>query len=200
MPGTVTDSYTYPAAGVYTTRVTVKDNSGAIGVRTTQTELFAYVVVYDATSGFVTGGGWINSPSGACVLTTACVGATGKANFGFVAKYKKGQSAPDGNTEFQFQAGNLNFSSTLYEWLVVAGTKAQYKGVGTINGGGKYGFMLTAVDGDTKGAPDTFRMRIWIKNANGTDGPTVYDNQMGAADDGTPAMVLGGGSIQIHDK
>jgi hypothetical protein len=33
---------------------------------------------------------------------------TGKANFGFVSKYQKGQSTPDGNTEFQFKAGDLN--------------------------------------------------------------------------------------------
>jgi hypothetical protein len=196
--GTVTGGYTYPAAGVYTVRVTVKDNSGDMGSKTSQTELFAYVVVYDASGGFVTGGGWINSPVGACQLTTACGGAVGKANFGFVAKYKKGQSAPDGNTEFQFQAGNINFSSTTYDWLVVAGSKAQYKGVGTINGSGTYGFMLTATDNESKGGPDTFRMKIWIKNANGTDGAVVYDNQMGAPDDGTPTTVLGGGSIQIH--
>jgi hypothetical protein len=194
----VSGSYTYPAPGVYTVRVTVKDNSGATGSRTSQTELFAYVVVYDASGGFVTGGGWINSPVGACQLTSACGGAVGKANFGFVAKYKKGQSAPDGNTEFQFQAGNINFSSTTYDWLVVAGAKAQYKGVGTINGSGNYGFMLTATDNASKGSSDTFRMKIWIKNANGTDGAVVYDNQMGTPDDGTPTTVLGGGSIQIH--
>jgi hypothetical protein len=50
----------------------------------------------------------------------------GKANFGFVAKYKKGATVPDGNTQFQFKAGDLNFHSNSYEWLVVAGNKAQY--------------------------------------------------------------------------
>ena len=42
---------------------------------------------------------------------------TGKANFGFVSKYQHGQSTPDGNTEFQFKAGDLNFHSSSYEWL-----------------------------------------------------------------------------------
>jgi hypothetical protein len=157
-----------------------------------------YIVVYDPNGGFVTGGGWITSLAGNCQLTSACGGATGKANFGFVAKYKKGQTAPDGNTEFQFQAGNLNFSSTSYDWLVVAGTKAQYKGVGTINGFGTYTFLLTAVDGDTKGSPDMFRMKIW-KTVNGVD-QVVYDNQMGSIDDSNPTTAIGGGSIQIHDK
>ncbi|MBK7245505.1 MAG: hypothetical protein IPH98_16970 [Saprospiraceae bacterium] len=66
--------------------------------------------VYDPTGGFITGGGWINSPEGAY---PAIPTLTGKANFGFVAKYKKGNNQVDGNTEFQFKAGNLNFKSTL---------------------------------------------------------------------------------------
>ena len=67
----------------------------------------AYLAVYDPNDAFVTGGGWINSPDGALVGTHL----TGKANFGFVAKYKKGSNVPNGNTEFQFHAGNLDFSS-----------------------------------------------------------------------------------------
>ena len=91
--------------------------------------------------GFVTGGGWINSPAGAYVADPALAG---KATFGFVSKYKKGMTVPEGNTEFQFHAAGLNFKSTSYQWLVVAGANAKFKGVGTINGAGNYGFMLTA--------------------------------------------------------
>jgi hypothetical protein len=182
------------SAGIYTVTVKVTDDDNGSDSKTAAT----YIVVYDPNGGFVTGGGWITSLAGNCQLTSACGGATGKANFGFVAKYKKGQTAPDGNTEFQFQAGNLNFSSTSYDWLVVAGTKAQYKGVGTINGFGTYTFLLTAVDGDTKGSPDMFRMKIW-KTVNGVD-QVVYDNQMGSIDDSNPTTAIGGGSIQIHDK
>ena len=77
----------------------------------------------------------------------------GKANFGFVAKYKKGKTAipeVDGNTEFQFKAGNLNFKSTFHEAgsLVISGGKATYRGEGTINGQGSYKFTLVAFDGD----------------------------------------------------
>src|SRR6185369_8866245 len=116
---------------------------------------------------------------------------TGKATFGFVSKYKKGQSIPDGDTEFQFQAAGFNFKSTSYEWLVIAGSKAQYKGSGTINGSGDYFFMLTATDGDlkAKGSPDYFRMKIWNK----TTLEVIYDNQIGASDTLDPTTVLGGG-------
>lgn len=123
---------------------------------------------------------WINSPAGAY---TADPTLTGKATFGF-AKYKKSATVPNGNTEFQFKAGNLNFNSTSYEWLVVAGSKAQFKGVGTINGEGAFKFMLYANDGN----PDTFRIKIWYEDATGEH--VVYDN--GAE------QALGGGSIVIH--
>lgn len=42
-------------------------------------------------------------------------------------------------TSNSFHAGSLNFKSTSYEWLVVSGhNKAQFKGVGTIDGAGQY--------------------------------------------------------------
>ena len=141
------------------------------------------LVVYDPSGGFVTGGGWITSPLGAYTLDPTL---TGKATFGFVSKYQKGASVPTGNTEFQFKVAGLNFKSTSYEWLVVAGMKAQFKGVGTINGQGPYKFMLFADDGSPD-KPDTFRIRIWEV---GTDEIVVYDNGS--------QQSLGGGSIVIH--
>ena len=132
----------------------------------------------------------------------SCTALTvGKANFGFVSKYKKGQSTPDGNTEFQFKAGDINFHSEVYEWLVVAGAKAQFKGTGTINGSGNYGFMLTAIDGQITGGGgvDKFRIKIWDKNNGDT---VVYDNQVTGdpSDTAIPTTALGGGSINIQAK
>jgi hypothetical protein len=191
--GSASASHKFTATGVYVVQLTLKDKDGA-EVSTT----YQYVVVYDPAAGFVTGGGWITSPVGAYPANPTL---TGKANFGFVSKYKKGQSTPDGETEFQFQAAGFKFKSTSYEWLVIAGSKAQYKGSGTINGGDDYFFMLTAVDGDlkAKGSPDTFRMKVWNK----TTLAVIYDNLIGAPDTAEPtgpSTTLGGGSIQIHDK
>lgn len=193
---TVTGTHTYTSAGVYTVIVTVTDNNGGSGSRSSSVEAIAYIVVYDPSAGFVTGGGWINSPVNACKLSSCAAdgSTTGKATFGFNARYQKGANQPDGNTEFQFQAGGLNFKSATYSWLVVAGTKAQYKGAGTINGASGYSFLLTAIDGDSKGNPDAFRMKIW----NTASGVIVYDNQPGSLDDSDSATTLGGGSIVIH--
>ncbi len=180
--GSITGFHAYGAPGIYTVTVTVEDNYG-----NTDQAVYEFVVVYDPNGGFVTGGGWIDSPAGAY---TADPSLTGKATFGFVAKYQKGANVPVGNTQFQFKAGDLNFHSASYDWLVVAGSKAQFKGVGTINGAGEYGFMLTARDGN----PDLFRIKIWDR---ATD-MLVYDNQMGASDTDAPTTAIGGGSIVVH--
>lgn len=112
-----------PEPNVYTLTVTVVDNNGG-----SESETFEYVLVYDPDGGFVTGGGWIDSPAGAYLSDTSL---TSKASFGFVAKYKKGATVPDGNTQFQFKAGDLNFHSSSYQWLTVAGSDAKFEGVGT---------------------------------------------------------------------
>jgi hypothetical protein len=186
--GTCSATHTYATAGVYSVAVTVTDDD--TGSDTESTPL--YVVIYDPGAGFVTGGGWINVTAGSCKLTAVCEGAIGKANFGFVAKYKKGASVPEGQTEFQFQAGNLNFHSEAYEWLVVTGSKAQYRGTGEINGVTGYSFLLTAYDQ----SPDKFRIKIW-RTSTGT---VVFDSKMGTSDDIDAANPQGiaGGSIVIH--
>jgi hypothetical protein len=173
------------AAGLYTVTVKVTDDDGGVGTKT----LEAYVVVYDPNGGFVTGGGWIMSPENAYI---GDLSLTGKANFGFTSKYQPGKYLPQGNTEFQFHAGNLNFKSTSYEWLVVAGDRAQFKGDGMINGASGYGFLLTGVDGN----PDQFRIKIVRKS----DGVVVYDNRRGEEEDSSAGTALGGGSIVVHTK
>jgi hypothetical protein len=192
--GTVTGSNTYPAPGVYTVNVFVNDGDLS-GTRSSAGDTPAYIVVYDPSAGFVTGGGWINSPAAACQLTSVCGGATGKATFGFVARYKKGATTPSGDTEFQFSAGGLRFVSSNYDWLTVAGSRAKYKGSGQINGAGNYGFLITAIDGDLNGGgPDQFRIKI----TDPATGTVVYDNKRGEPEDSDAATPIGGGSIVIH--
>ena len=172
-------------AGIFELTLTVTDPGNLSDSDT------AIVVVYDPEGGFVTGGGWIDSPAGACPVDSICEGAIGKATFAFVSKYQKGQSTPSGNTKFQFKAGNFNFHSDTYQWLVInqGGSNAQFKGEGSINGvlspnNGPYQFMLWASDDN----PDTFRIKIWYE-AGGNE-ITIYDNGFD--------QEIGGGSIIIH--
>jgi PKD repeat protein len=186
--GKCSASHAYSAAGVYNVKMTVSDDDTGSDVK------MVMVVVYDPSAGFVTGGGWINSLAGAYKIDGSL---TGKATFGFVSKYQKGTTIPTGNTAFQFQVAAFEFTSTAYEWLVVntAGTNAQFKGSGLVNGelasnGSAYKFMLWATDGATSGVPDTFRIRIWWEDAAGER--DVYDNGVD--------QPIGGGSIVVHTK
>ena len=203
-----------PGTGVITTYSAVTNN---LGVATTSpisglsvnlykvvatagsgcaTSNAAYLAVYDPNSSFITGGGWITSPAGALVAQPSL---SGKANFGFVAKYKKGNSQVDGNTEFQFQDGDFNFKSSALDaaTLVISGSKGTYRGEGTVNGAGDYGFMVAAVDGNISGGggTDLFRIKIWDRSHGNA---VVYDNNMGKDENGVPTTILGGGSIVIH--
>jgi Galactose oxidase, central domain len=200
--GTVTESngsgtctrgpHTYTTAGVYTITVRVTDNhctpTGASG-----DNYFQYVVIFDTNAGFVTGGGWINQP------IDGYPALSGKANFGFVSKYKKGNNTPDGETEFQFKAGDINFHSSGYDYgslVISGGKKATYRGDGTVNGEPGYQFVLIAVDGDAPPAsgPDRFRIKIT------KDDMLFYDNRVGSSEDPdvSDTTALGGGSIVIH--
>jgi predicted extracellular nuclease len=174
--GTITGSHAYTTPGIYTVAVTVTDSYSK-----SDSGVYEFIVVYDPNGGFVTGGGWIMSPAGAYAADPSL---TGKATFGFVSRYKKGAAVPEGNTEFQFHAAGFNFKSSSYQWLVVSGPNAQFKGVGTINGEGSYMFKLWAGDGN----PDTFRIKIWWEDASGEQ--VVYDNGSHQA--------IGGGSIVVH--
>jgi len=186
---TVSNSFTFIEAGIYSIELMVTDAEGEMDVANTvndDADFPAFIVVYDPDGGFVTGGGWIDSPAGALLDSTA----EGKANFGFVSKYKKGKIVPEGNTEFRFNAGDFRFKSSSYEWLIVAGTKAMFKGEGFITDmDGDFKFMLTAVDSDE----DKFRIRIWDPLTD----EVIYDNKRGQDDDAEPTTI-GGGSIVIH--
>lgn len=191
-PRTFTASHSYSERGVYTVRVAVEDGDGGVAAKE-----FRYIVIYDPSAGFVTGGGWINSPAGAYVTDATL---TGKANFGFVSKYQKGATVPTGQTEFQFHVANFRFKSSSYEWLVVSGAKAQYKGLGTVNGSGDYGSLLSAADGQISGGggTDKFRIKIWDRSTD----QVVYDNAPGASHDidQVNPQAISGGSIVIHKQ
>jgi len=189
----------YEAPGVYPITVRI-DNNGAF----IQAGVFEFAVIYDPSDGFVTGGGWINSPAGAYTPDDANDSVrAGKAFFGFISKYKKGQSIPDGSTNFRFAAGGLEFESTAYDWMIISGARVRYKGRGTVAGeAGWFKFMVTALDADASEGgltQDGFRIKIWREDESGIE-IVLYDSGLGvdsdSGDGGTTP--LGGGSITVH--
>lgn len=179
-------SHVYNQPGVYQVILTVAE-FGHLDI----SAVTDYVIVYDPNYGHVTGGGWFWSPSGAFRGEPEM---EGRAILGFISRYKKGASIPDGSTEFQFKAGNLNFHSSSYDWLVVTGSNyARFKGAGKINGSlspnsTEYKFMIWAGDGTGANGADTFRIKIWYEQNDAEI--VVYDNGMD--------QPIGGGSIQVH--
>jgi parallel beta-helix repeat protein len=165
-----------PAPGVYTLVVSAEDNAGNQAV----TEP-VYFVVYDPSGGFATGGGWFHPD------TESSLSSEGKANFGFVAKYRKGSST--GNLEFQYKDGEINLKSTSIDWLVISGTSAQLQGTGTINGEGLYTFRVRATDSGEPGAGiDHFDIKVWA--GTDTEGEPIHSAK----------NVLSGGNIVVHKK
>jgi YVTN family beta-propeller protein len=184
--GYSTNSHTYTIPGVYTILATVADNNGG-----SCSSMFQYVVSYDPTGGYVTGGGVFDSLPGAYKVDH---NINGRANFGFVSKYEKNQSIPTGNTQFKFRAGSLDFNSTTYDWLVVnqQSLNAQFKGSGLINGNSapnnqEYIFMVWATDQQI----DTFRIKIWWEDILGNEN-IVYDNGFN--------QPIQGGNIVVHKE
>jgi hypothetical protein len=188
--GTASASHTYTATGVYLVRLDLKDKDNAASNQS----IFEFVVVYDPSAGFVTGGGSIKSPVGAYM---ASPNATGSGKLGFNTKYKKDGSL-ESETEFELTSVKFHFHSHNAAWLVVSGAKTEFQGTGKVEESTHhYGFTLAVVDGQTTGGGgvDKFRLRIWdVDNANAI----VYDNQMGAAVNADPTTPLSGGSIVMH--
>ncbi len=182
--GTASGVCSFSSPGVYQIGLTVRDNDGGTDTKVASGQ----VVVYDDTGGWVTGGGWVASPSGASTIAPF---ATGKLTFTFVARYLTRSSVPSGSVEFKLNGVGLDFRSTSLDWMVVGEHSAQVRGRGKVNGGGDYAFAVIAIDGQST---DAVRVRIW----NRVSGVVLYDNRPGESLDDSTVTALGGGNVQLH--
>lgn len=139
----------------------------------------AFLVVYDASAGFATGGGWFvpgSASSDAGDLLPGLDGAS-KANFGFVVKYQNGSSTvPNGQLEFHYNVGNFHLHSAGMDWLVVTNSNwAKFQGLAEIDGAsGAYPFRVDARDGDDASQTDRFVIKIWAPGANPDVDAPIY--------------------------
>jgi hypothetical protein len=186
--GSFTAAHAYEIAGIYRVTAAVADDDGGIG----RSSLEA-AVVFDPAAGSARGAGHFESPPGAHASNGS---ATGRATFGFLARYGKDATEPVAHPGFRLKTARFAFESTNYDWLVITGAKAQLRGSGRIDGSGSYGFRITAVDGQTPGGDDRMRIEIWDTGS----GAIVYDTQPGAADGADPVTPLAGGSIAVGSR
>ncbi len=182
--GVVSDTHTYTQTGVYSVHLTVTDASGASATAT-----YDYVVVHNPASGALAASGKYTSEPSWYIPDPA---ATGPVKVGVQAKYNN--NVLNGQVKVTFNAGNLTFTSTSLQWLVVNGAKAQLKATGTINGSGNYTLILTAVDGKQTDGDNLIRIKI----ANST-GTAIYDTQSGYPDTADPTTVMNNGSVNIQN-
>ena len=189
--GSVTGTHTYTTPGVYVVTVTVTDDDTGSGSMSSDEAVPVpfFVVIFDAQGGFVTGGGWYDSPAGAAPASPTAVG---KAQFGLNARYHQDQLVPHGQFHLNFKPADIKFRSTQLTFLGVAGNTATIRGEGTNNGTGQYAFRVEVQDNGEPGDDDTIHVKIWQKvdPAGAIETFVLYDNAVP-----TP---LGGGNIQIH--
>ncbi|MCK4722817.1 MAG: PKD domain-containing protein, partial [Dehalococcoidia bacterium] len=186
----ITTTHAYEFAGLYNATLTVTDDRGAESTDSVM------AVVYDPAAGFATGGGWF-IPGGKTSYDNDYlpnIDGTSPANFGFVVKYKKGATTPDGQLEFQYQQGDFNLHSSGMEWLVITNKNwAKFQGLATIKGlDGLYPFHVDARDGDFGGRdqPDRFIIKVYPAGGDPDEDELIYK----ASGD------LEGGNIVIHGK
>ena len=186
--GKITGSYKFNVPGVYKLQMNVTDQTGITSYANTNGDLDAIVVIYDPNGGYAFGGGWYPSPLGALKSNPS---ATGKASYGFAVNYRNA-AKPKGETQFEFKVGSFEFNALNFDYLVVAGAKAQCRGTGKIIGGQSgLGFIMTVMDGALDGTGvDKIRMKIYNRTSNAI----IYDNQPGAGDAANPTAAVGDNS------
>lgn len=152
------------------------------------------ISIFQPHTGFITGGGRIDSPAGAVASDLA---ETGYVEFGFGAKYRKKSLTPKGSVDFVAESGSIYFHSTALNWIVVVTSSdcAKVNDMGELNGdGNEYEFSMTVCNNEESGTLDTFRMQIWTAE----DKQIVYDNLMGNDDNGYAGTELSDGDVHIH--
>ena len=170
----------------------ITDQNGVTSYANTQGDLEAIVVIYDPNGGFTFGGGWYNSQAGGLVGNPS---ATGKVSYGFSVNYYKNATNTKGENQFEFKLGDFEYNALNFDYLVIQGAKAQFRGTGKIIGGQSgIAFIMTVIDGDLDGPGiDKVRMKIYNKN----NGKIIYDNQPGASDAADPVGVVGTNSTVV---
>ena len=182
--GSVDNTHIYTKPGTYNIKLTVTDKDGGARAVTYK----SMIVINPAA---VDGRGRFNSPKGAYIPTLSIAG---RADFRITSAYNSGASIPSGEVAFSLSDVRFDFLATTQTSLVIDGSTARVKGTGTVNGAGKFGFLLIVTDGGASTNPDLFRIRIWdINNANAL----VYDNQKGQAITSNAGTQVSGDSIVV---
>jgi hypothetical protein len=164
----ITGQHTYERAGIY--RVGLDFEESCLVAANNDYE--QWQIIYDPEAGNVVGAGWQNSPQGVYPLMTS----SGRLLFAFGVRYNgRHTTSPQGHLLLQLTNQSLFRSSTV-EWLVITGNSAIWKGIGSVQGQGRYGYVVSVQDAGRRGLNDPndqLRIRIWDMDRGNA---IVYDN------------------------
>jgi hypothetical protein len=168
-------SHVYTWAGFYTIGVTVLDDDG--GSATSGSA----IVIYNPAAGSISGGGFIDAGSGRKTFVNIDV--------------RYGSTIPTGRFAIHGSPLILDLASSSFEYLVVSGSSATFRGAGTLSDGTSVGFLVSALDGKSAGTKvDLIRLKVW----NVATGQVIYDTDPGVAETAAPTTVLAGGNVTLH--
>jgi hypothetical protein len=191
--GTATGSYKFTTPGIYTLQMNLTDQKGVTTYANTNGDLEAIVVIYDPNGGYTVGSGSFPAAKGSIPSQPDL---EGNVSFGFQSNYFKGATNPKGETQLGFQIGDFEFNALNFDYLVVSGAKAQFKGSGKVIGDQSgYNFVMTVIDGQVDGTGvDKIHMKIYNKNT----GEIIFDNQPNVSEAADPVTAIdAGGMIEI---
>lgn len=154
------------------------------------------VAVYNPDDRIVAAAGWLHSPQN---TQMDYMQQEGRGYFGVAVQYRNNTEQVHGQVYFQLKESDLHFKSTSFEAerLIVFGQEANFKGKGTINGKGGYGFLVAIVNHalNLNNPNDRLRLMIWEEES----GRIVYDNQAGDAEEATAINRIGMGAMVLYD-
>lgn len=184
--GSLSDSFQFDEPGRYDVHLTVTDDDNGTSVSQNQT-----FTVYDPSGGLLVGSASLPSAAGAYLEDP---NVEGTATVGFAVHYRRNADRPSGSLFFRLRDANLTLRSSSLDWLVLAGSRGQIQGSGTINRHLNVGFQLTVNDESVfGGGTDKLRMKIWEKDT----GTIIYDNQLGDSDNSPVTTDISRGIVII---
>jgi hypothetical protein len=141
-----------------------------------------------AGGGVAWGGGWGESPAGACPDRPALAG---RVKFSFGVRWEPGGAGMAGRVRFHFPAAGLSFMSVTLEHAEAEGAQVRCRGLGCLNAQGRYRFWLNVLARSAAEGGAGWRLKLAAP-----DGQTVvYDNEPGRSETAAPRTALAAGQI-----
>lgn len=168
--GSVSGQHVYRAAGIYTARLTVEDNTGK------RATVERRIVVCGCAGSYVAGEGAFQTGAGQSSI----------ANFAFLSESGAHMHRARPSGTVVFNAPGLHFRGDRIDSMARHGGQAQLAGSGSVNGRDGYKFMLTAGAGaKAADGKSRLRIRVWHQDPHTKAEVVDFDNRSEAAAEGT---------------